>query len=237
MMTKEEFETKWSIVERRSDSIFWSFYISASFAAVLVFLCAAGILCASFFLNHLKISDHRVTGTTVIWAVASGSLIMAVVAFIFARITGEKFPLRRDSAERHGHKARWNIYTSVQLCVFTSMVLVAAFWFWCTSPLLSALNDLLPEYRGEVRGLAFRVGGASALLFGALEFTDWSFRRWLKKLGMQCRACGHILHCHTGAYLTPHIPGRCTNCEGNGKCRKVRTTGLCDNCGHRVFDA
>lgn len=146
-------------------------------------------------------------------------------------MTKEEFATKWSAAEHRSENILWSFYFSVNFGMI--LVLIFATVFLCISPFL-----LMPAERKPFQFLALRIVGLCTLTLATIYSLEYFFsRRWLKESGMQCPACGHILNNHTGEYLRPHVPGLCTNCEGSGKCRQVTKTGLCDKCGHHIFDA
>jgi len=148
-------------------------------------------------------------------------------------MTREEFALRWSAAERRSGSLLWSLYISSLLALFS--IILCAGVFLCASPFLGMLRDI-PEARTALRFKALWIICSCVAAIGGINLAEWAcWTRWLKRSGLECPECRHILNQHTGTYLVPHVPGRCTHCEGNGRCRKVVETGLCDGCGHRIF--
>lgn len=228
-MTKDEFQVVWEVADRRTGSILWSFYFSLFFSALVAIGLGGAFLAASMFIDYLPAQWDAGTRSIAPRILVGSILLMFGVAFGFARLTGAEFPLSRESLEKHGFKHAWAVYSSIQIPLLLVFVLSVGF-LWA-GPFLYEFKDLPSAFRTQVRWLVVWVVAGGVVIAGALRGVDEWHSKWLRNLGMQCPGCGHYFICHTGKITKPG----CTNC--GGKCRTTSVTGMCDKCGHKVFDA
>ena len=140
-------------------------------------------------------------------------------------MTREEFILRRTAVERRGQSILWSILFSFK----SATAIIAVFLMGA-----SAINLQWPS--SALVALLFL--GPSVLIYGSLEFASWvCWERWIKRLGMLSPSCQRYLFGHP-VYSKNPAKGGCTKCEESvtGHCGNIGETGLCDNCGQRIFD-
>jgi hypothetical protein len=143
--------------------------------------------------------------------------------------TRNEFALRLEAAHRRGNSIIWSFYISTLFAMFS--LIAFAIVFLCVS--LIRPPKIIPADRAVIYIwplwlIAFCLGVIG--MIKAAESVFW--KRWLKRMGMQCPTCGTFLNYHYGnQYASPPCA-----CDSTTRCRKVWDSGICDKCGERIFE-